>query len=215
MRRTPDGQIIRATTILCVSHRGRIVMAGDGQVTFGSTVIKGGARKVRTLFRGQVLAGFAGGTADAFTLFERFEKKLEKYSGEMVRAAVELAKDWRTDRSLRRLEALLIIADRKKQFLLSGMGDVIEPDEGVSAIGSGGPYAKAAALALKRHSSLSAEEIVRESMAIAAQVCIYTNNTLTIESLETDEEELAEEIPPEGVQPSPGLTGWGEGDNAD
>ena len=184
MRRLPGGEIVRSTTILCVSHRGKTVMAGDGQVTFGATVIKGTARKVRTLYHGQILAGFAGGTADAFTLFERFEKKLDKYSGEMVRAAVELAKDWRTDRSLRRLEALLIIADKRRQFILSGVGDVIEPDDGISSIGSGGPYAKAAALALKRHSNLGAEEIVREALTIAADLCIYTNTELVIESLE-------------------------------
>ena len=184
MRRLPTGEIIRATTILCVTHKGQTVMAGDGQVTFGSTVIKGTAKKVRTLYHGAVLAGFAGGTADAFTLFERFEKKLDKFNGEMVRAAVELAKDWRTDRSLRRLEALLLIADKRKQFILSGMGDVIEPDEGISAIGSGGPYAKSAALALKRHSTLGAEGIAREALSIAADLCIYTNHELVVESLE-------------------------------
>jgi ATP-dependent HslUV protease, peptidase subunit HslV len=174
---------IRSTTVLCLSHKGQTVLAADGQVTFGTTVIKGTAKKVRTLFQGKVLAGFAGGTADAFTLFERFEKKLEKFSGDLVRASVELAKDWRTDRNLRRLEALLIVADRQKQFILSGSGDVIEPDEGVSAIGSGGPFAKCAALALKRHSNLSAEEIVREAMSIAAGICIYTNDKVTIEKL--------------------------------
>jgi ATP-dependent HslUV protease subunit HslV len=176
----------RSTTILCVAHQGNTVIAGDGQVTFGATVIKDTAKKVRRLYRGQVLAGFAGGTADAFTLFERFEKKLEKYNGEMVRAAVELAKDWRTDRSLRRLEALLIVADRHRQFILSGMGDVIEPDEGVSAIGSGGPYAKSAAVAMKRHSQLDAEGIAREALSIASRLCIYTNNSVTLESLEVD-----------------------------
>jgi ATP-dependent HslUV protease subunit HslV len=175
---------IRSTTVLCVSHGGTTVMGADGQVTFGATVIKGTAKKVRTLFKGQVLAGFAGGTADAFTLFERFEKKLEKFSGDLVRASVELAKDWRTDRNLRRLEALLIVADRTKQFILSGSGDVIEPDEGISAIGSGGPFAKSAALALKRHSSLSSEEMVKEAMRIAADLCIYTNQNLTLEKLE-------------------------------
>ena len=182
-RRLPDGSIIRSTTVLSVSHNGKIVMGGDGQVTFGSTVVKESARKVRRLFKGTVLAGFAGGTADAFTLIERFEKKLESYSGDLVRAAVELAKDWRTERGLRRLEALLIVANNKNQYILSGSGDVIEPDEGVAAIGSGGPYAQAAALALKRHSSLSTEEIVRESMAIAGGLCIYTNKHLTLEAL--------------------------------
>jgi ATP-dependent HslUV protease subunit HslV len=158
-------------------------MASDGQVTLGNTVIKGTARKVRTLYGGRVLAGFAGGTADAFTLFELFEKKLEKYNGDLTRSAVELAKDWRMDRNLRRLEAMLIVADGKKQYIVSGIGDVIEPDEGVSAIGSGGPYAKAAALALRRHSPLNAEGITKEAMSIAANQCIYTNDTLTLETL--------------------------------
>jgi len=160
-----------------------MVMAADGQVTFGNTVLKGNARKVRTLYKGNVIAGFAGGTADAFTLFERFERQLEKHSGDLVRSAVELAKDWRTDRSLRRLEAMLIVADKNKQFILSGSGDVIEPDEGISAIGSGGPFATAAALALKRHGDLSAEEIARQSLSIAAQLCIYTNNEIVLEKL--------------------------------
>lgn len=182
-RLLPDGTQVRATTILCVSHRGQTVMAGDGQVTFGHTIIKGGARKVRTLLKGKVLAGFAGGTADAFTLIERFEQKLDTYQGELARAAVELAKDWRTDRYLRRLEAMLIVANENQQLILSGIGDVIEPDEGVSAIGSGGSYAQAAALALKRHSNLDAEQIVREAMKISAQLCIYTNDHLTLEKL--------------------------------
>lgn len=186
VRRLPSGEAIRATTILCVSHRGRTVLAGDGQVTLGNTVIKGSAKKVRTLYHGKVLAGFAGGTADAFTLFERFEKKLEQYSGDLVRSAVELAKDWRMDRALRRLEAMLIVATAKNQLILSGIGDVIEPDEGVSAIGSGGPYAKSAALALKRHSDLGAEQIAREAMAIAASQCIYTNDSFAFESLEVE-----------------------------
>ena len=189
MRRLPDGQIVRSTTILCVSHRGNVVMGGDGQVTFGATVIKGSARKVRRLYHNEVLAGFAGGTADAFTLFERFEKKLERHGGDLIRGAVELAKDWRTDRSLRRLEALLIVANREHQFILSGIGDVIEPDEGISAIGSGGPYAKSAALALKRHSELDAEGIVREAMGIAGRLCIYTNSELIVESLAAEEKE--------------------------
>lgn len=158
-------------------------MAGDGQVTFGSTIIKEGARKVRRLYRGAVLAGFAGGTADAFTLIERFERKLENFNGELVRAAVELAKDWRTDRGLRRLEALLVVANRDNQYILSGVGDVIEPDEGVAAIGSGGAYAQSAALALKRHSTLDTEEIVREAMKVASKLCIYTNDHLVMETL--------------------------------
>ncbi|MBI4402787.1 MAG: ATP-dependent protease subunit HslV [Deltaproteobacteria bacterium] len=174
---------IRGTTILCLSHNGETVMAGDGQVTMGETVIKSSAKKVRTLYGGNILAGFAGSTADAFTLFERFENKLEKFSGNLVRSAVELAKDWRTDRMLRRLEALLIVADKSFQFIVSGSGDVIEPDEGVSAVGSGGPYAKAAALALKKHSSLNAEEIVREAMEVASKLCIYTNTSLTLEKI--------------------------------
>ena len=175
---------IQSTTILCVSHDGQTVLAGDGQVTLDNMVIKGSAKKVRTLYSGQVLAGFAGGTADAFTLFELFESKLEKFSGDLLRASVELAKDWRTDRSLRRLEALLIVADRSRQLILSGMGDVIEPDEGVASIGSGGPFAKSAALALKRHSSLNAEAIVRQSLKIAAEVCIYTNDEISLLTLE-------------------------------
>lgn len=174
---------VRSTTVLCVSHNGETVLASDGQVTMGDTIIKNSAKKVRTLYGGRVLAGFAGGTADAFTLFELFEKKLEKYSGDLTRSAVELAKDWRMDRNLRRLEAMLIVADGKRQYIVSGIGDVIEPDEGVSAIGSGGPYAKSAALALKRYSSLGAEEITKEAMGIAATQCIYTNANLTVEVL--------------------------------
>lgn len=182
-RRTSSGEIIRATTILCVSHRGKTVLAGDGQVTLGNTVIKGTAKKIRRLYHGKVLAGFAGGTADAFTLFERFEKKLEQFSGDLVRSAVELAKDWRMDRSLRRLEAMLVVATSQHQLILSGVGDVIEPDEGVASIGSGSPYAKSAALALKRHSDLDAEAIVREAMKIAGQTCIYTNESIVLEVL--------------------------------
>ncbi len=184
MKSSPTSPRIRSTTVLCVSHLGKTVLASDGQVTMGDTVIKGSARKVRTLFGGRVIAGFAGGTADAFTLFELFEKKLEKYSGDLTRSAVELAKDWRMDRNLRRLEAMLIVADRKKQYIISGLGDVMEPDEGVSAIGSGGPYAKSAALALKRHASLGALEITREAMEIAADTCIFTNKNLSIEVLD-------------------------------
>lgn len=172
-----------ATTILCVSHLGSTVMAGDGQVTLGATVVKSTARKVRRLYQNKVIAGFAGGTADAFTLFERFEKQLEKHSGDLVRSAVELAKDWRLDRSLRRLEAMMIVADREKMLILSGAGDVMEPDEGVASIGSGGPFARAAALALKRHSQLDAEAIARESMALTADICIYTNENFTVEKL--------------------------------
>jgi len=175
---------IRSTTVLCVNHGGKTVLASDGQVTLGSTVIKGTAKKVRTLYKGKILAGFAGGTADAFTLFELFEKKLEQYSGDIVRSAVELAKEWRMDRGLRRLDAMLLVADLKHQFILSGLGDVLEPDDGVSAIGSGGPYAQSAALALKRYSNLTAQEIVQEAMKIAAKTCIYTNDNLTIEVLE-------------------------------
>lgn len=177
----------RSTTILCISHKGTTVIAGDGQVTLGETVLKGTAKKVRRLYNGQILAGFAGSTADAFTLFERFEAKLEKYSGNLLRSAVELAKDWRTDRMLRRLEALLIVADQTNQFILSGSGDVIEPDEQVSAVGSGGPYARAAALALKHHSELGAEEIAHIAMSITANICIYTNEALTLEKLPSGE----------------------------
>lgn len=171
------------TTILCVSRKGSTVMAGDGQVTLGHTVVKGTAKKVRRLYQGKILAGFAGGTADAFTLFERFEKQLDKHSGDLLRSAVELAKDWRMDRSLRRLEAMLLVADKEKQLILSGIGDVMEPDDGVMAIGSGGDLAKASALALLRHSDLNAEAIVRESMRIAGDMCIYTNGNLTLEML--------------------------------
>ncbi|MCB9727626.1 MAG: ATP-dependent protease subunit HslV [Deltaproteobacteria bacterium] len=179
-----EQQGMRGTTILCVRKDGKVVVAGDGQVTLGSHVMKSGARKVRRLHDGQVIIGFAGSTADAFTLFERFEAKLQAYGGNLRRAAVELAKDWRTDRALRRLEALLIAADARDTLVLSGSGDVIEPDFGVAAVGSGGKYAEAAALALLRHSSLDAEQIAREAMAIAAGICIYTNTNLTLESLE-------------------------------
>jgi ATP-dependent HslUV protease subunit HslV len=158
-------------------------LAGDGQVTFQNTVLKHTAKKVRKLYQDKCLAGFAGATADAFTLFERFEKKLEQYNGNITRAAVELAKDWRTDRLLRRLEALLLVADGEHTFILSGTGDVIEPDDGVAAIGSGGPFAEAAAKALVRHTELSALDIVREAMLIASQLCIYTNDRIVIEEL--------------------------------
>jgi ATP-dependent HslUV protease, peptidase subunit HslV len=170
------------TTILAVRRDGAVAMAGDGQVTLGNTVMKGNARKVRRLFDDKVLAGFAGGTADAFTLFERFEGKLEKY-GNLTRAAIELAKDWRSDRFLRRLEALLLVADPEKIFVVSGNGDVIEPDHDVAAIGSGGQFALAAARALLEGSTLGAREIVERSLNIAADICIYTNRNLVIEEL--------------------------------
>ena len=173
-----------ATTILSVRHRKQVVIGGDGQVSLGDTMMKGNAKKVRRLYNDRVLAGFAGGTADAFTLFERFEGKLEKHQGHLVRSAVELAKDWRTDRMLRRLEALLAVADRESSLIISGNGDVIEPEHGVMAIGSGGDYAKAAALGLVENTKLSAREIVERSMAIAAKICIYTNEHLTLESLD-------------------------------
>ena len=177
----------RGTTICSVRRGGQVVMGGDGQVTLGNTVMKANARKVRRLYKDRVLAGFAGATADAFTLFERFEGKLEKHSGHLVRSAVELAKDWRTDRMLRRLEALLAIADADSSLLISGNGDVIEPEHGLIAIGSGGPYAQAAALALLRNTGLGAEEIARQALGIAADICIYTNANITIEVLPTNE----------------------------
>src|SRR5687768_12892593 len=175
--------VIHATTILAVRHQDKTVLAGDGQVTFGNTVLKQGARKIRRLYNESILAGFAGSAADSFALFQRFEAKLEQYRGNLDRAAVELARDWRTDRLLRRLEAMMIVADRKSTFLLSGTGDLIEPDDGIVAVGSGGPFAMAAARALTRHSTLSAREIAKEAMAIAADICIYTNPNLTIEEL--------------------------------
>ncbi len=173
----------RSTTILAVRRAGQVVMAGDGQVSFNQTVLKQSARKVRTLLEGRVLAGFAGSTADALTLFEKFEGKLKEYSGALVRAAVELAKDWRTDKVLRRLEALLMVADNEKTLLISGTGDVIEPDGGVMAIGSGGPYALAAARALLEHSELDAEQIARLAIGIAADICVFTNHQVVLESL--------------------------------
>ncbi len=174
---------MHATTVLCVRRDGRVVMAGDGQVTLGETVIKHSARKIRRLLNDRVLAGFAGSTADALSLFSRFESKLQEQHGNLARAAVELAKDWRTDRSLRHLEALLLVADAKQTLLLSGNGDVIEPDDGISAIGSGGPVALAAARALVRHTRLSAREIVQEALRLASEICIYTNANFTIEEL--------------------------------
>lgn len=171
------------TTVICVRHKGTVAMAGDGQVTMQNTVVKHTARKVRRLYQDRCLAGFAGATADAFTLFERFEKKLEEYSGNIMRASVELAKEWRTDRFLRRLEALLVVADRDHTLLLSGTGDVVEPDDGIAAIGSGGPYAMAAARALSRHADLSASDIAKEAMKIASEICIYTNDRIVVEEL--------------------------------
>ncbi len=171
------------TTILAVRKDGRVAMAGDGQVTLGNTVMKGNAKKVRKIFDGKILVGFAGATADAFTLFERFEGKVKEHGGDLTRAAVELAKEWRTDRILRRLEAMLLVADKDKTFLISGTGDVIEPETGVISIGSGGNYAQAAALAYLDGSNLPAGEIAKRSLSIAAGICIYTNNQVTMEEL--------------------------------
>src|SRR6186713_2048789 len=175
--------MFHATTVLAVRHNGQVVMASDGQVTFGDTVVKQRARKIRRLYNERVLAGFAGSAADSFALFSRFEAKLEQYRGNLERSAVELARDWRTDRLLRRLEAMLIVADRKTTFLLSGTGDLIEPDDGIVAVGSGGPFALAAARALSRHSGLDARQIAEEAMKIAGDICIYTNPHLTIEEI--------------------------------
>ena len=172
------------TTIIAVRRKNTVVVGGDGQVTMGDTVMKGNARKVRRLYKDQVIAGFAGGTADAFTLFERFEGELEKHQGNLVRSAVELAKDWRTDRALRRLEALLIVADKNDSLLVTGNGDVIEPNDGILAIGSGGQYAKSAALALMENTTLGARAIVQQSLSIAAEICIYTNHDTTIEEID-------------------------------
>jgi ATP-dependent HslUV protease subunit HslV len=173
----------RGTTILSARRGNSVALGGDGQVTLGNIVIKSGARKVRRLYHDRILAGFAGGTADAFTLFERFEAKLEKHQGHLVRSAVELAKDWRTDRMLRRLEAMLAVADKTSSLIITGSGDVLEPELGIAAIGSGGAYAQSAARALLEHTDLSPEDIVRESLGIAADICIYTNRNLIIESL--------------------------------
>ena len=173
----------RGTTILSVRRNGKVVIGGDGQVSLGNTIMKGNARKVRRLYDDRVIAGFAGGTADAFTLFERFEAKLQEHGGNLTRAAVELAKDWRTDRMLRRLEALLAVADDTASLIISGNGDVIEPEESLIAIGSGGPYAQSAARALLENTELSAREIVEKGLRIAADICIYTNQNLTIEEL--------------------------------
>jgi ATP-dependent HslUV protease, peptidase subunit HslV len=174
---------LHATTILAVRLNGKTAIGGDGQVTVGATVMKHNAKKVRKMYHDKILTGFAGATADAFTLFEKFESKLEQYHGNLTRAAVELAKDWRTDKVLRRLEALMIVADEERSFVLSGNGDVIEPENGIAAIGSGGPYALAAARALVEHTTLDARTIVEEAMKIAADICIYTNKEITIEEL--------------------------------
>ena len=175
--------MVHATTILAVRHGNRAVLAGDGQVTLGQTIVKHGARKIRRLYNEQVLAGFAGSAADSFALFSRFEAKLEQYRGNLDRSAVELAKEWRTDRALRRLEAMLVVVDKKSTFLLSGTGDLIEPDDGIIGIGSGGPFAQAAAKALARHSSLDARQIAEEAMRVAAEICVYTNTSISIEEL--------------------------------
>ncbi|HSB13092.1 MAG TPA: ATP-dependent protease subunit HslV [Bryobacteraceae bacterium] len=176
-------QRVRSTTVLCVRRDGKVVMAADGQVTFGQEVLKATARKLRRLYNDKILAGFAGSTADAFALFSRFESKLEQHSGNLARSVVELAKDWRTDRALRHLEALLVVADKDNTYILSGSGDVIEPDETVAAIGSGGGFAKAAAMALMENSELSARALAEKAMAIAGQICIYTNESVTYEEL--------------------------------
>ena len=174
---------IRSTTILCVRRDGKVVMAGDGQVTLGSEVLKASAKKLRRLYNGKILAGFAGATADAFALFTRFESKLEQYNGNLSRSVVELAKDWRTDRMLRHLEALLLVSDATNTFILSGNGDVIDPDDNIAAIGSGGPFAKSAATALIENTPLSAREIVEKAMTIAGKICIYTNDSVIYEEL--------------------------------
>jgi len=179
----PTRPTVRSTTILSVRKDNRVAVAGDGQVTFDKTIMKSGSRKVRRLYNDKIIAGFAGSTADAFTLFTRFEAKLEQYHGQLQRAAVELGKEWRTDKYLRHLEALLIVADQNTSLVLSGGGDVIEPDDGVVAIGSGGPYAIAAARALVRHTDLSARDVVQEAMKIAGEICIYTNSEILIEEL--------------------------------
>lgn len=183
-------KLIRSTTILAIRHKGEVVIAGDGQVSLGQTVIKHNARKVRRLYHDKVITGFAGSTADAFTLYDRLEQKLEQFNGNLMRSSVELAKDWRTDKMLRRLEAMMIAVDKQSSLLLSGSGDVIESDNGILAIGSGGPFAQAAATALIAHSDLDAESIAREAMDIAASICVYTNHNLIVEK-------VMEENPPE------------------
>ncbi len=175
--------MVQSTTIICVRHKGRVAIAGDGQVTLGQTILKQKASKIRSLYKGKVLAGFAGATSDAFALFSRFEQKLEEYRGNLSRAAIELAKDWRLDKALRRLEALLIVANKDISFLISGTGDVVEPDDGIIAIGSGGPFALAAARALISHTQFSAREIAEEALKISSGICVYTNNQITIEEL--------------------------------
>ena len=174
---------MHSTTIICVRKDGKVALAGDGQVTLGDTVIKHGAKKIRRLYNNKILSGFAGSSADSFALFSRFESKLEQFHGNLSRAAVELAKDWRTDRSLRHLEAVMVVADDKNSFLIAGNGDLIEPDDGLIAIGSGGPYALAAARALLKYTTLSAREIAEEAMQIAAKICIYTNDSVSVEEL--------------------------------
>lgn len=175
--------MFNATTILCVRKDGKTVIAGDGQVTLGNTVVKSGANKIRTMSKGKIVAGFAGSSADAFTLFEKFEAKLEEHRGNITRAAVELAKDWRTDKILRRLEAMMIVADKEKTFTISGTGDVIEPDDNIAAIGSGSPYALSAARALVRYADMPARKIAEEAMKIAAEICVYTNDKISIEEI--------------------------------
>jgi ATP-dependent HslUV protease subunit HslV len=176
--------MIRSTTILCVRRNNQVAIAGDGQVTLGNTIMKHNAKKIRRMYNGTILSGFAGGAADALTLFEKFEAKLEQYHGNLTRSAVELAKEWRTDRILRKLEALIAVADRNSSLIISGTGDIIEPDDGIVAIGSGGPYALSAARALVRHTNMSAREIAEEAMKITAGICIYTNSEIMIEELQ-------------------------------
>ncbi len=175
--------MIQSTTIICIRHKGQVVIAGDGQVSMGQTILKQTARKIRRLYKDKVLAGFAGATSDAFALFSRFENKLEEYRGNLSRAAIELAKDWRLDKALRQLDALLIVADKESSFLISGTGDVVEPDDGIIAIGSGGPFALAAARALLKHTQLSAREIALEALAISAGICVFTNDFVVVEEL--------------------------------
>ncbi|HBH60761.1 MAG TPA: HslU--HslV peptidase proteolytic subunit [Nitrospiraceae bacterium] len=175
--------LFHGTTILCVRKDGRVAIGGDGQVTLGQTVLKHNAKKIRKMYNDNILAGFAGATADAFTLFEKFEEKIETYRGNITRSAVELAKEWRTDKILRRLEALLVVADNEHSFIISGNGDVLEPEDGIAAIGSGGPYAQAAAKALREHTALGPKQIVEEAMKITSKICIYTNEAINIEEL--------------------------------
>ena len=192
---------IRGTTILAVKKNNKVTVAGDGQVTLDTTILKHGARKVRRLYNNEVIVGFAGATADAFTLFDRFDQKLEQYNGNLLRAAVELTKDWRTDRVLRHLEALMIAVSKDYSLIISGNGDVIESDDDVMAIGSGGPYAQAAARALVRHTGLSSTEIAKEAMNIASEICIYTNDHITLEEIEVDSEKMNEKKKNKGKEP--------------